>query len=309
MFTINEIKEKAFGYLELKNHINDTTAVISLNEGGRLKELKLKDKQIIKEIPNFDYKTSYASSILFPFASRIENGKYIFKEKEYFLNCNDKCKNALHGLVYNKKFKVVKQIENLNFASVIISYQEDNKNAGFPYTFNIQLTYTLFENEISLSVKIKNTDNKAFPFTLGWHPFFLCDNLPESILKFKSNQKIEFDKNLITKKVLDIKTEKKFKIEHKQLDDCFILNSDTIEFLTPNYQIEITSNQIENYLQLYTPKDLPLIAIEPMTGISNSHNNKIGLQILEPNNTYSLKWSVKINKKTKFYNNEYCFNK
>ena len=67
-----------------------------------------------------------------------------------------------------------------------------------------------------------------------------------------------------------------------------------IEFKTPNYQIEITTNQIENYLQLYTPKGLPIIAIEPTTGISNSFNNKIGLQVLEPKESYSLLWNVKL---------------
>ena len=95
--------------------------------------------------------------------------------------------------------------------------------------------------------------------------------------------------------MIDEKTEKEFKIENKQLDDCFILNTDTVEFTTPNYQIEISTNQLENYLQLYTPKDLPLIAIEPMIGVSNSFNNKIGLQTLAPNQIYSILWNVKLN--------------
>ena len=61
-----------------------------------------------------------------------------------------------------------------------------------------------------------------------------------------------------------------------------------------NYQLEISTNQIENYVQLYTPENLPLIAIEPMTGVSNSFNNSIGLRVLLPNRSYSLKWNVKI---------------
>lgn len=279
----------------LEHNNKSTSAKISLNEGGRLKELILNNKTIIKEINDFEYSKSYASSVLFPFASRIENGKYTFNNKEYQLDCNDSNKNALHGLVYDKNFKVVKKTVKQNFVSVIIDYQETNKNKGFPYTFNIQLTYTLFENEIHLAVKVENTDKQSFPFTLGWHPYFLCDNLPKSTLKFESNQKIEFNKNLITQKVIEHKTENEFKIKNKQLDDCFILSTNSVEFITPNYQVEITTNQLENYLQLYTPKDLPLIAIEPMTGISNSFNNKIGLQTLVPNQSHSIKWSVKLN--------------
>jgi aldose 1-epimerase len=30
-----------------------------------------------------------------------------------------------------------------------------------------------------------------------------------------------------------------------------------------------------------------------MTGVSNSFNNKIGLQVLEPNASYSLTWIIK----------------
>ena len=120
-------------------------------------------------------------------------------------------------------------------------------------------------------------------------------------MSFKSNKKIEFDKNLITKGIIKASAEElKIKIQNKQLDDCFILNSNTIKFITPTYQIQIATDQIENYLQIYTPKNSSIIAIEPMTGISNSFNNKIGLQTLEPHNKYELKWTVNFSKiKTK----------
>lgn len=295
MFTIQSTIEEGLPMIILINKSNTTSAKISLNEGGRLKDLKIKTIILIKEIPEFDYSTSYASSILFPFVGRMAEGKYSYQNKEYQLNCNDNSNNTLHGLVYNKKFNVVKETKNINCASVVINYEETNENLGFPYKFNLQLTYTLFENEIRLSVIIKNIDHKTFPFTLGWHPYFFCDKLSRSTLEFESNQKIKFNENLITEKVFAHKTEKHFKIKDQQLDDCFILNANTIDFLTPDYHIKISSNQSENYLQLYTPKDLPLIAIEPMTGVSNSFNNNIGLQQLAPNQKHSTTWNVKLN--------------
>lgn len=294
MFKIKQLIENNRNLIELTNEDNSAKAIISLNEGGRLFSLVLKRKQLIKEISNFEYKNSYASSILFPFSSRIENGKYTFLNKEYQFYCNDLGKNALHGLVYNKRFEIEKIIESKTYASVTIAYEGDKENLGFPYTYKILLTYTLFEKEIRLSIKIENTDCKPFPFTLGWHPYFYSDNLKDSVLRFSSNKKIEFNENLITKSVIDIEAKNILNLEDKQLDDCFILNSGTIEFSTPNYQIEIVSNQTENYLQLYTPKNLPIIAIEPMTGVSNSHNNKIGLQVLEPKKNHSIIWSVKL---------------
>jgi aldose 1-epimerase len=294
MFRIITITTNEFNFIALENASQTNSAKICLEEGARLQELKFKNIPLIKEQPNFTYKDSYASSILFPFVGRVQEGGYTFKDIKYNLYCNDKNKNALHGLVFNKSFKVVKKIEALTFCSITTEYEEKKEDCGFPYTYKIQLTYTLFEEEISVSIKIKNTALKPFPFTLGWHPYFLSDDLTKSSLMFKSNKKIEFDENLVTKRVVDFKTEEVFEIGNKQLDDCFILNSKIIVFKTPSYQIEITTNQIENYLQLYTPKNLPIIAIEPMTGISNSLNNKIGLQVLEPNASYSFAWNVKL---------------
>lgn len=301
MFIVDELKEKEQRFLDLKNAVNSTSARISLDQGGSIEGLKFDNEFVIKLQPNFKYKDSYASSILFPFANRIEKGQYSFKEKDYQLACNESGKNALHGLVHNKQFQLIEKIENINFSSVTICFEEIEEREGFPFNYKIYITYTLSKNKIKIAVKIENTGTNSFPFTLGWHPYFVSKDLYHSSLSFKSNKKIEFDKNLITKGIIKASAEElKIQIQNKQLDDCFILNSNTIKFITPTYQIQIATDQIENYLQIYTPKNSSIIAIEPMTGISNSFNNKIGLQTLEPHNKYELKWTVNFSKiKTK----------
>jgi aldose 1-epimerase len=291
LFEIHQIKENGHCFLELKNAENTTVAKISLDEGGSLQVLKLENEYIIKTQPNFKYQDSYASSILFPFAGRIEAGNYLFQEQKQQLKCNEAGKNAIHGLVYNQQFRLIEKTENEDFSLVTIGYTETQESEGFPFTYNISITYRLSKDEINIAIKVVNTDIKPFPFTLGWHPYFVSDALYNSSLNFKSDKKIEFDENLITKRVIEEST-KGFKIENKQLDTCFILNSNTIAFKTPKYQIQITTDQKENYLQIYTPKNRAVIAIEPMTGVSNSFNNKIGLQILEPKKEYQLKWTV-----------------
>jgi aldose 1-epimerase len=301
VFRVDELKEKEQRFLDLKNAVNSTSARISLDEGGSIEGLKFDNEYVIKLQPNFKYKDSYASSILFPFANRIEKGQYSFKEKDYQLACNESGKNALHGLVHNKQFQLIEKVENINFSSVTICFEEIEEREGFPFNYKIYITYTLSKNKIKIAVKIENTGTNSFPFTLGWHPYFVSKDLYHSSLSFKSNKKIEFDKNLITIGIIKASAEElKIKIQNKQLDDCFILNSNTIKFITPTYQIQIATDQIENYLQIYTPKNSSIIALEPMTGISNSFNNKIGLQTLEPHNKYELKWTVNFSKiKTK----------
>ena len=66
------------------------------------------------------------------------------------------------------------------------------------------------------------------------------------------------------------------------------------DFSTPEYDFNISSTSKENFLQLYTPVQPNVIAIEPMTGAADNFNNKIGLQILQPNDTYLVEWIMAI---------------
>ncbi|MBU3010524.1 aldose 1-epimerase [Polaribacter vadi] len=294
MFKINTITENGMSFIELQNSTRTTTAKICLDQGARLQELKFNDVYLIKEQPDFDYASSYASSILFPFASRVKEGKYKFLGQELELDCNDAGKSALHGLVYNKKFNLFEPEEHKKTCFATFNYYEKELNKGFPFTYIFSVTYTLFEDYLKINVTVKNTDEKAFPFTLGWHPYFNCSDFETSYLSFKSDKKVKFDENLITKEVFDEKTPETFKIDTKQIDDCFVLNDNIIQFTTPDYKVEMSQRSANNFLQLYKPKDIPVIAIEPTTGISNSFNNKIGLQVLESGRTHSINWNLKI---------------
>lgn len=294
MFTIHQQQSEKNVILTLENASKSTKVVISLHEGARVSSLILATKTIIKEIPNFDYKDSYAASILFPFASRIENGIYEFEDKKYQLDCNQAGINALHGLVYNKIFTIKNQEVTPDFASVTLGYMENNPPVGFPFKYALELTYTCTNTNLEIHIQVTNIDEHPFPFTIGWHPYFYTENLAEAVVKFNSNHQIAFDEKLITKEIIPYENDETFVIKDKQLDDCFVMNDNIIQFETAEYQLEITTDATPNFLQMYTPPNRNLIAIEPMTGISNSFTNKIGLQVLAPEKTYEITWNLSI---------------
>ncbi|MBG7613500.1 aldose 1-epimerase [Polaribacter sp. BAL334] len=294
MFTIHQQQSENNVILTLENASKSSKVVISLHEGARVSSLILASKTIIKEIPNFDYKDSYAASILFPFVSRIENGIYEFEYKKYQLDCNQAGINALHGLVYNKVFVIKNQEVTSDFASVTLGYIENNPPVGFPFKYALELTYKCTNTNLEIHIQVTNIDEHLFPFTIGWHPYFYTENLAEAVVKFNSNQQIAFDEKLITKEIIPYENDEIFVIKDKQLDDCFVMDDNKIKFETAEYQLEITSDSAHNFLQMYTPPNRNLIAIEPMTGISNSFNNKIGLQVLAPEKTYEITWNLSI---------------
>ena len=295
MYILEELKIQGLNYLELTSSDGASKAKISLNQGGRLSHLVFEDIQVLADFNASTYENNYASSILFPFVNRIKDGKYTFNDLKYQLSCNEVNKNnALHGLVYNKTFVCTKKILTLNYASVTLKYKDFGRHLGFPFKFDIELTYTLNKKGIILSVKIDNKDKKNFPFSIGWHPYFYSKNLDNSTLNFSSNKKYVFDNQQIISGTTNLNIEMPFQLKAVTLDDCYLLKTNKIDFLTPEYSFKIASTSKENFLQLYTPEVYNVIAIEPMTGAGNNFNNKIGLQTLQPNETYNMKWLLAI---------------
>lgn len=295
MITVDHIHTKTANIIELSDKTGAYFAKIDLNSGASLQALKIEGKQILANLHPLKYEHSFNAALLFPFANRIDNGVYSYNNKSYQLKCNEiNNNNALHGLIYNKKFKLISKKTGVNSTSVNLEYIETVKNAGFPFTYKIQLIYKTTKKSLRLKVRIENTDTLAFPFTLGWHPYFYSSNLMKSNIHFHADKKVIHNKKKISEGMESYNSEKKLKLADKNLDDCFHLSAKKIKFKTPRYHLALKTTAKNNYLQIYTPDNANAIAIEPLTGISNSFNNKEGLQVLEPNAAFSTTWKLKI---------------
>lgn len=293
MFKINKLKENDFTIVELSNTSKTSIAKICLNEGARVTDLKLNGKIIIEEQANFEYKNSYASAILFPFAGRIENGTYSFKTKEYQLNRNHK-NNAIHGLVYDKPFVIASLEEQQDCCTVALEYQEIKPQAGFPFTFLIAVTYTLYANKLITAVKINNIDTKAFPFGLGWHPYFKIEDLENTTLRLNCLKKAVVNSEMIPTHLEETMITKPISLKEVHLDDSFLLKENKVALETPTHGVQIIANKPPFYFQIYTPNNLPLVAIEPLTGLPNNFNNLMSLNVLAPNESYVQDWTVQL---------------
>ena len=282
--------------IKIENKEIGLKAVINLTQGARLKTLVLNDIPLITEDKNTPYNESFAAAILFPFANRIQEGRYEFKGKTYQLNCNESGgNNAIHGLVYDKKFIVKKIKTTKKSLSISLVYKEKKEIEGYPFKYNIKATYVFRRTTTTLHIDIKNKSLESMPFTLGWHPYFNSSDLPASNLQFKSSEKISFDKNLITKEVLKKETKMPLQIKNNEYDDCFLIEDSKFAFITPAYNLTLHSEPMNEYLQIYNQKNSNKIALELMSGVSNSFNNKIGLQELKPNEVYSTSYVLNIN--------------
>jgi len=284
----------------IKNDKLNFHSSIYPNLGATLQQLSTNGIEIIDGITNNEnglktYKNKYNSSFLFPFPSRIPAGKYSFQNNIFELECNEQTlNNALHGHIYNKKFFIFKKETTKNLASITFTYSDSGNTKGFPFPYQIEITYVFTSKKLTVNFQILNIGNSSFPFGLGWHPYFKTEDLNNSILDFNSDFQISFNKKMMPEGEIPLKYNFPFKIASQQLDDGFILKKSKATINTKEYnaQLQFSSKTPNSFLQVYTPPNRESIAVEPMTCAPNCFNNKNGLLTLNPNESYD--WQINL---------------
>lgn len=275
-------------------------SIIYPNLGAAIQELSVNNISIIDGITNdIDglnlYKTKFNSSFLFPFPNRVKDGKYSFENNDYQLDVNESnLNNRLHGHIFNKSFAVKSQNTSKDTASVTFSYSDEGNTTGFPFPYEIELTYSFTNSSMSIDFNVVNTGKSSFPYGIGWHPYFNAKNLGESVIDFKANNQYLVDDQMIPKGEVPLKFKTPLEMGKTFLDDCFIAEESKVSYKTDEYDIKIdfSSDKPNSFLQFYTPETRDCIAIEPMTCAPNSVNNKNGLLTLLPKEKYN--WNINL---------------
>lgn len=303
MFQVDFIKhsDTQFDRYIVSNDLG-TKAVIYPRLGASLQQLYVNEKTIINNIIGTteapQLLNSSCSAVLFPFANRINKGQYEYQGVSYQLECNETTRgHAMHGLVYRKAFDLLDSTTSKEAATIRFVYQQSQEVVGFPFLFQIVLTYTLKKEGLTLEVAVENTGTNSFPFSLGWHPYFYSTNLEESTLYMKSQQQVQTDETMIPIGIQSNDFPHPLRLNQEQFDTGFILEAPEVYYQTPDYQLRMNIDQGMNqpYVQLYTPSHRQSIAIEPMTAATDCYNNTWGTRELLPQKSYAAIWKIQAN--------------
>jgi aldose 1-epimerase len=292
-FDLNILEHGASKQVQLIDQQNGT--VIELQcKGGLLNHWMVKNggqsQAVIlgnSGIEDFEM-NGFRSGKMGPFSCRVDGGKYQIGHQTYAFNKFYLGPHALHGLIYDAEFTILSTKIKAQSAEVLFSFAYKGTDPGYPFPFDIQLQWTLYtDNLIGIKTTIVNQSNNTIPYMDGWHPYFtLGGQIDDYLLEFKSNAKLEMRDDMIPSGI--IRQENNFEkgkiIGNTHLDDCFILDpiENKIKISYAGNSITVIPIQNYPYLQLYTPGDRKSIAIENLSGAPDCFNNKMGLQLLEP---------------------------
>lgn len=125
--------------------------------------------------------------VIFPFVARLKNGVYKVDGKEYSL------KN--HGIIRYSKLNVWESSET---KAILYLDSTSESLAIYPYNFHFEVKYELFDNKLSISYKIVNTDDKKIFYEFGGHPALKVDGVENEFGFEIKNTILEFPEDINT---------------------------------------------------------------------------------------------------------------
>jgi aldose 1-epimerase len=119
----------------------------------------------------------YGIPVLSP-PGRTSWGKFTYRENDYQLPITVG-KHNMHGEIGTVPWKVMEwgaDAENGAYVQAVYAYRRDpERYTYFPFDMEVAVTYRLKKGSLTLEGTVRNKGEEYAPFSLGYHPYFVCD--------------------------------------------------------------------------------------------------------------------------------------
>lgn len=244
------------------------------------------------------------SPVLFPIVGTLKENKYTYSGKTYQM--------GRHGFARDKTFSVSQQADD----SITLSIESDASTLPvFPFEFRFSITYSLYNEKLSVTYAVENTGSGEMYFSVGGHPAF---KLPLISGTSYHDYELEFNKaetagrwpiskkGLIEKKEMPLLKDTNILPLTKALfnHDAIVLKhlqSDSVRLVSSGTQHGLRfSFSGFPYLGLWAAPGADFICIEPWCGIADSVDasgewpDKEGLIELAAGKMFERAWQVSV---------------
>jgi galactose mutarotase-like enzyme len=211
-----------------------------------------------------------------------------------------------HGFARDFEFELVSQTES----KVIFSLQSSTETKSiYPFDFELQIQYTLAENELAIAYKILNKTDETMPFSIGAHPAFaLSESFDNYSLAFEFEEQLKsysLENDLLSEKTTLIPMyQNQLTLNYSLFEnDALIfkaLQSKKITILengTP--LLDFHFKDFKNF-GIWTKVNAPFICLEPWLGYSDTFTSngnleeKEAIQFVEAQKEFSCTFKIEI---------------
>ncbi len=245
--------------------------------------------------------------ILFPNVGKHYLNEYRHEGKTY--------QTSQHGFARDCEFELVEQT---NDTIVHVLKADDKTKECYPFDFELEVTHTLQQNQITVGWKVKNNGETPLYFTIGGHPAFRVPVLEgtkqtDYYLKFEHSDKVSYYLLDTTTGTAMIDQTYELPLEngfYQVIDgmfekDALIFVNDEVEKATiclpdKSPYVTVSCPGFPNYGIWAAKNNAPFICLEPWygrcddTGYKGEMSEKPGIQTTLPKEEWTASYCISI---------------
>jgi len=227
-----------------------------------------------------------AAYSLIPFSNRVGYGRFTFDGKHFQLAPNFGGEpHAIHGNAWEREWRVAEA--QADRAVLTLDHQEPASE--WPFHYQASVTFALTEDTLTVTMHVENTDPRAQPVGLGFHPFF--PRTADTELGFKADGVWKAGADALPEARLAVEGDWRFDpvrpIAAAALDNCYTGWTREAELRWPSRGtgLRITASEPFGHLVVYTPPGRSYLAVEPASNMTDAVNRMDiadnGLRVLQ----------------------------
>lgn len=281
---------------------NGTLEAVVSDEGAQLVSLQKAGHEYLWE-GDPQYWREHAP-VLFPFVGRLFREQYKVHGKPYSMQ--------IHGFAKRSTFQLLDQSESR--ITLGLSDSAETRKV-FPFAFDFQVTYSLFDNRLQISFQVGNPGSEVMYFGLGGHPGFKVpleegSSFEDWYLEFsevcRPDQVIMNDDVLVTgeRRPYPLEDGRRLRLHHDLFDHDAVVLTNVPDTVT------LKSDHSDRSVSVVFPKmpyvgfwhavkkDAPYVAIEPWVtlpareGVVEEFAARTDLIRLNPEESYENTWGI-----------------
>lgn len=253
--------------------------------------------------------------ILFPFPNRIRDGRFAYRGNQYVVPPPAWFPQSIHGFCLDRPWRVIEQTPDSVTGEFLFSRDAPERCAQWPADARLTVTYTARDRNLRADIVVENPDRVPLPFGFGTHPYYrlpLGETGTPQQCRITASPAKQWVLNQCfpTGEVADLLPEKDLRggwvYGTCLLDDVYTElslaangHAQRIDDAVSGISVIQRHSAQFRELVVFTPKDRPVICLEPYTCATDAVNlesrgHSAGLWELAPGEAASLWFEIEV---------------
>jgi galactose mutarotase-like enzyme len=234
--------------------------------------------------------STFGIPLLHPWANRLGGFSYSAAGRDVALGAQTPGLHTeehglpIHGLLAASKRWVVADATDRTLRAELDFGADEALLAAFPFPHTLTLEVEQSASALRVTTILTPTTDQPVPVSFGFHPYFTLPGVDRGslILRTPPMSRLLLDAHSIPTGEKVAAPGRRAPIGDEDLDDAFTDLGEEPAFTIAGGGHELTVRFVEGYthLQLFTPPNRPVVAIEPMTAPTDALRSGDGLRLV-----------------------------